>query len=87
MTTAATKQTTRFTILAAEARIGVFFGSLRRTLNPILTADRIWMRRLTGDGDHPDRLNAIIHHDLADLARARVLEDRRLEAIVSAYTG
>ncbi len=65
--------------------IGVFFSSLHGTLNHLLTADRIWLRRLTGEGDHPDQLNAIIHDDLADLARARILEDERLEAVVSAY--
>jgi uncharacterized damage-inducible protein DinB len=64
---------------------GVFFGSLHGTLNHLLTIDRLWLRRLTAEGDHPDRLNAIIHYDLADLARARVAEDERLIAVVSGY--
>lgn len=65
--------------------IGVFFDSLHGTLNHLLTTDRLWLRRLTGEGDHPDRLNAIIHDDLVELARARVLEDIRLETVVSKY--
>ena len=39
--------------------VGAYFGSLQGTLNHILNADRIWMRRLTGTGEHPDKLNAI----------------------------
>ena len=37
---------------------GVFFKSMHGTLNHLLVADRIWMRRFTGEGDHPDRLDA-----------------------------
>ena len=65
--------------------IGVFFGSLHATLNHLLVADRIWLRRLTGEGDHPDRLDAIVHDDLAELARARILEDARIEEVVAGY--
>lgn len=65
--------------------IGVFFGSLHGTLNHLLVADRIWLRRLTGEGEHPARLDAIVHGDLADLARARMLEDARLEAVIAGY--
>ena len=70
---------------AYRRSIGVFFGSLHGTLNHLLTTDRLWLRRLTGEGDHPDRLNAIIHENLVDLARARVHEDDRLEACISGY--
>jgi uncharacterized damage-inducible protein DinB len=37
--------------------VGAYFKSLHGTLNHLLVADRIWMRRLTGLGDHPDKLN------------------------------
>src|ERR1700750_919046 len=37
---------------------GVFFGSLHGTLNHLLVADRVWLKRLTGTGEHPDRLDA-----------------------------
>ncbi len=36
------------------------------------------MKRLTGEGEHPDRLNAIIHEDRKDLALARADEDDRI---------
>jgi len=65
--------------------IGVFFGSLHGTLNHLLVTDRLWLRRLTGEGDHPDRLDAIIHDDRRELAQARVMEDERILATVSRY--
>lgn len=58
--------------------IGLYFKTLHGTLNHLLTADRIWMHRLEGTGDHPDKLNATIHDDLASLRAARVAEDRRI---------
>ncbi|WBL80971.1 DinB family protein [Bradyrhizobium xenonodulans] len=66
--------------------IGVFFGSLHGTLNHLLVTDRLWLRRLTGEGEHPDRLNAIIHDDRNELARARSREDERLISVVEAYS-
>ena len=38
------------------------------------------MKRFTGEGEAPDRLDAILHERLADLARAREAEDRRIVA-------
>jgi uncharacterized damage-inducible protein DinB len=58
--------------------IGVYFKTLHGTLNHLLTADRIWMHRLEGTGDHPDKLNATIHDDLVSLRAARVAEDQRI---------
>lgn len=57
---------------------GAFFGSLIRTLNHILVADRIWLHRFTGEGSIPSSLDAIIHHDLASLRMSRDLEDKRI---------
>ena len=37
---------------------GVFFGSLHGTLNHLLLTDRVWLKRLTGEGEHPKRLDA-----------------------------
>ncbi len=34
---------------------GLFFGSVHGTLNHLLVADYIWMRRFTGDGPRPGR--------------------------------
>lgn len=58
--------------------VGAYFKSLHGTLNHLLTADRIWMHRLTGAGDHPVMLNAILFDDLSSLRAARVEEDRRI---------
>jgi len=62
--------------------VGAYFRSLHGTLNHILTADRIWMRRLTGTGEHPDKLNAILFDDLASLRAARQAEDQRILGFV-----
>jgi uncharacterized damage-inducible protein DinB len=58
--------------------VGTYFKSLHGTLNHLLAADRIWMRRLTGIGDHPDKLNAIMFDNLSSLHAARVEEDGRI---------
>jgi uncharacterized damage-inducible protein DinB len=64
---------------------GVFFGSLHGTLNHLLVADRVWLKRLTGVGEHPKELNAILYEDRRELARARIAEDERLTATVRSY--
>jgi uncharacterized damage-inducible protein DinB len=61
---------------------GAFFKSVHGTLNHLLVTDRIWMRRFTGEGDAPDRLDAILFEDFADLRAAREAEDRRIIAYV-----
>jgi uncharacterized damage-inducible protein DinB len=40
------------------------------------------MRRLTGTGDHPEKLNAILFEDLPSLHAARVEEDGRIITFV-----
>lgn len=72
--------------LADEARkraIGLFFGSLHGTLNHLLVTDYIWMRRMTGDGPQPERLNQILHDDFDALWVARQTEDERILAFVT----
>jgi len=69
---------------ALRRPVGVFFGSLFGTLSHLLTADRIWLRRLTGEGEAPARIDAVPFEAVADLARARVVEDARLIAYVDA---
>ncbi len=71
---------------AFHADAGAFFGGLCGTLNHLLAADQIWMRRFTGEGDAPDRLDAILFEDLADLAAARAAEDRRILAFAHSLT-
>lgn len=70
---------------AYERQVGVFFKSLHGTLNHLLVADQIWLRRLTGEGPEPRKLDAILHHDRLELAQARSQEDERLIAVVSSY--
>ena len=64
---------------------GAFFKSVHGTLNHLLTTDRIWVQRLTGNaasGTVPDRLDAILFEDFAGLQAARVAEDARLTAYI-----
>jgi uncharacterized damage-inducible protein DinB len=63
--------------------VGAFFKSMHGTLNHLLVADRIWLKRLTGEGDHPARLDAIIHDDRRALALARADEDDRIVRYVA----
>jgi uncharacterized damage-inducible protein DinB len=65
---------------------GAFFGSMIGTLNHLLCADRIWMKRFTGTGDAPTRLDAILHEDLASLASARKAEDERIARWIDGLT-
>ena len=62
--------------------VGVFFKSLHGTLNHLLATDRIWMHRLDGSGDHPDKLGAIVYDNLSALQVARRSEDERIVAFV-----
>jgi uncharacterized damage-inducible protein DinB len=64
----------------------VFFGSLHGTLNHLLLTDRVWLKRLTGEGEHPNRLDAILFEDLKDLLRARLAEDARLKRVISGFS-
>jgi uncharacterized damage-inducible protein DinB len=65
---------------------GAFFKSVHGTLNHLLLADRIWMRRFTGSGEHPDRLDAILYDGFAELRAARRAEDARITAWVGNLT-
>ena len=58
--------------------VGAFFKSLHGTLNHLLVTDRIWLRRLTGEGEAPNRLDAILYDDRRALALARAAEDERI---------
>jgi uncharacterized damage-inducible protein DinB len=57
---------------------GAFFKSVHGTLNHLLVTDRIWMRRFTGEGDAPHRLDAILFETFVELRAARESEDRRI---------
>jgi uncharacterized damage-inducible protein DinB len=62
---------------------GTFFKSVHGTLNHILVADRIWMKRFTGEGDAPKRLDAVICDDLQELTSEREREDQRIIGWIS----
>jgi uncharacterized damage-inducible protein DinB len=62
---------------------GLFFGGVHGTLNHLLVADHIWMRRFTGEGPQPERLNQVLHEDFAVLRAAREAEDERIFAFVT----
>src|ERR1700726_4524786 len=57
---------------------GAFFKSVHGTLNHLLVTDRIWMQRFTGEGEAPDRLDAILFETFEQLRAAREAEDRRI---------
>src|SRR5271170_6008227 len=57
---------------------GAFFKSVHGTLNHLLATDRIWMQRFTGEGDAPNRLDAILFETFDELRAAREAEDRRI---------
>jgi uncharacterized damage-inducible protein DinB len=57
---------------------GVFFKSVHGTLNHLLATDRIWMQRFTGQGDAPNRLDAILFETFGELRAAREVEDQRI---------
>ena len=61
---------------------GAFFGSVHGTLNHLLVGDRVWMQRLTGEGEAPARLDAILFDDFVALRAARLAEDARIIAFV-----
>jgi uncharacterized damage-inducible protein DinB len=65
---------------------GAFFRSVHGTLNHLLVTDRIWMQRLTGSGEAPSRLDAILFEDRDALRDARAAEDRRIVAYVAALS-
>jgi uncharacterized damage-inducible protein DinB len=66
--------------------IGLFFTSLHGTLNHLLVTDYIWLRRMTGDGPQPERLNQVLHDDFAALRAAREAEDARILGFVTGLT-
>ncbi len=63
--------------------VGAFFGSLHRTLNHILAADRIWMARFVGAGPAPDRLDAEQAATLSQLTAERQAEDDRIRRYIA----
>ena len=70
----------------ARRDVGLFFASMHGTLNHLLVADAIWMRRLTGEGDAPTKLDVILHEQFGELREARAAMDERIAAYVNGLT-
>jgi len=58
--------------------VGAFFKSAMGTLNHLLVADRIWMKRFTGEGEAPAALDTILFPAFGALRLAREAEDERI---------
>jgi uncharacterized damage-inducible protein DinB len=71
---------------ARKHQAGLFFNSIHGTLNHLLVTDYIWMRRFTGDGPQPERLNQILHEDFAELRAAREQQDEKILTFVTRLT-
>jgi uncharacterized damage-inducible protein DinB len=72
----------RLTSEQYRADRGAFFKSVHGTLNHLLVTDRIWMARFAGEGEAPNRLDAILFESFDDLRTAREAEDRRIVGFV-----
>lgn len=59
---------------------GAFFHSMHGTLNHVLVADRIWLKRLTGEGHAPARLDTALFAEFDKLRAAREADDDRIVA-------
>ncbi|MEZ0167213.1 DinB family protein [Microvirga sp. TS319] len=65
---------------------GAFFRSVSGTLNHLLATDRIWLKRFTGEGDAPERLDAVLFERFSDLRAARRYEDKRIIGYVESLS-
>jgi uncharacterized damage-inducible protein DinB len=65
---------------------GAFFGSVHRTLNHVLVADRIWLKRFGARDEAPGALDAILFDELAGLRAARETEDAGIAAYIERLT-
>ncbi|WP_017523173.1 DinB family protein [Pusillimonas noertemannii] len=63
--------------------MGAFFGSIHKTFNHILLADRVWLGRLAGHPFKVDSLDQELYADFGALARERAMADSELEDLVS----
>lgn len=73
---------------------GAFFGSIHRTLNHVLLADRVWLARFTGAVLEPGELgpggirtlDQELHADFDALRRERAKTDDAIDAFVATLT-
>ncbi len=65
---------------------GAFFGSVFGTLSHLVTADRVWLNRFTGEGPKPKALDERPYDNFADLRNAREEEDARIIRYIASLT-
>jgi uncharacterized damage-inducible protein DinB len=65
---------------------GAFFGSVFGTLSHLLTADRVWLHRFTGEGPHPATLDERPYSTFPELRAARKIEDIRIIVYVDSLS-
>ncbi len=73
--------------MGAEARMAprsASFGTIHRTLNHILKADRIWMTRFEGGKASSTDLDELLYEDFGELRTARESEDERIKRFFGA---
>jgi uncharacterized damage-inducible protein DinB len=58
--------------------LNAFFGSVMGTLNHILVADQIWMRRIDNQGSQPESLDTVLYENFSELRQNRHIADERL---------
>jgi len=68
---------TALTDFERKRDVKAYFTSLHGTLNHLLTADRIWLKRLTGEGEAPTKLDTVLFESFSELREAREVEDKR----------
>lgn len=77
-----------------KADRGAFFGSIHRTLNHLLLADRVWLARFNGvaakDGEMAPGIRALdqeLYADFGELRSERARTDDELDAFVATLNG
>jgi uncharacterized damage-inducible protein DinB len=65
---------------------GAFFGSVFATLSHLITADRVWLNRFTGEGPKPKALDERPYERFDDLRAARDADDERIIRYVRGLT-
>lgn len=63
------------------AQSAVNFGSILAIANHLVLVDRLWINRFTGQGAPVTTVDAVPYPDLASLAAARRVEEKRLLAL------
>ena len=63
--------------------VGLFFGSIHRTLNHLVLTDQIWLGRVDGQGETPGPLDRVPYELHRDLVEARLAADDRLVTFIA----